>query len=67
MSIQPGFGKRVREARDKAKLTQRDAAKRAKITSVYLCQLEHGEGMPSMALAERLAKILGTTVAGLLG
>jgi len=51
----------LRQARDESGLTQQDAAKRAKVTNAYLCQLEHGEGVPSVELLSFLGQIYGTT------
>ena len=60
------LGEKIKRARWRAELTQREAAKRAGITAVYLCQLEHGQGLPSLELLARLADVLGTTAGRLL-
>lgn len=64
--IQPEFGRRFAEARQKIGMTQREAASKAGITPVYLCQLEHGDGIPSMELAAKLADVVGITLSRLL-
>lgn len=47
---------------------QVDLAKRAKVTNVYLSQLENGRKKnPSIAVLRRLAKALGVPVTELLG
>jgi len=47
---------------------QIDLAKRAKVTNVYLSQLENGRKKnPSLAVVRRLAKALGVPVTELLG
>jgi putative transcriptional regulator len=47
---------------------QIDLAKRAKVTNVYLSQLENGRKKnPSLAVLRRLAKALGVPVTELLG
>ena len=47
---------------------QIDPAKRAKVTNVYLSQLETGRKKnPSLAVVRRLAKALGVPVTELLG
>jgi transcriptional regulator with XRE-family HTH domain len=61
------LGRRLQTTRLEAGLTQREAAKRAGITAVYLCQLEHGDAKPSIELLWKLAEVLGTTAGGLLG
>jgi transcriptional regulator with XRE-family HTH domain len=66
MSVQPRFGKTVQQLRIRRGITQRSLADQADITVPYLCQLEHGEGTPSLELVERLAKLLETTVPKLL-
>ena len=63
--IQPKFGKRIARARKRAKLSQMELAEKAGIGNAYLCQLEHGDGSPSVELAARLADLLGTTLARL--
>ena len=54
----------VREAKG---LTQRDLARRAKVTQGYVAQLEVGlKTNPSLPVLRRLAKALGVPVAELL-
>jgi transcriptional regulator with XRE-family HTH domain len=55
---------RVRTERE---LTQRDLAKRAKVTEAYISQLESGRRKnPSLPVLKRLAKALGVRVTALL-
>ena len=56
--IQPRFGQRLRAARDKIGMSQRALAAKAGCTPVYLCQLEHGQGVPSMELAALLSQLV---------
>jgi transcriptional regulator with XRE-family HTH domain len=55
---------RIRTERD---LTQRDLARRAKVTEAYVSQLESGSRLnPSLPVLKRLAKALGVPVTALL-
>lgn len=64
MDSQPKlFGKRVRSIRKAAKITQEDAAERARLKSKYLGEIERGEKRPSFDAIMALAKALGTTPA----
>ena len=64
-SIQPRLGKRIAAARKRANITQREAAKRAGITAVYLCWVEKGKYTPGIRRVEKLAEVLGVKVAEL--
>ena len=44
------FGKRLKEARMKKKLTQEQLAEKADISAIYLSELERGEKSPSMTV-----------------
>ena len=57
------FGKRVRALRRAAKITQEDAAERARLNAKYLGELERGEKRPSFEAILALAKALGTSPA----
>jgi len=53
--------------RNERELTQRDLAKRAKVTEAYISQLESGARKnPSLPVLKRLAKALGVPVTALL-
>jgi transcriptional regulator with XRE-family HTH domain len=55
---------KIREERG---LTQRDLAKRAKVTAAYVAMIETGvRKSPSLAVLRRLAKALGVPVTALL-
>lgn len=57
----------IRTLREAKRMTQRELAKRAKITPGYVAQLEMGvRKNPSLAILQRLAKALGVPVAELL-
>ena len=58
----------LQHLREKQGMTQRDLAKKAKVTAGYVAQLEMGvRENPSLAILRRLAKALGVNVAELLG
>ena len=57
----------LREMREAASLTQRDLAKKARVTQGYIAQLEMGlRKNPSLETLKRLAKALGVPVTALL-
>jgi len=60
------FGKRLRALREAAGKNQGELAKRARLSRVYLNQLEAGTRDPSLSTLTRLAKALGITVPALL-
>lgn len=58
----------LRALREKRRMTQRDLARRAKVTAGYVAQLEMGvRKNPSLAILRRLARALGVKLADLLG
>jgi putative transcriptional regulator len=62
------IGRVLKALRLKRGYKQIDLAKRAKLTNVYLSQLENGRKKnPSLAVLQRLAKALGVPVTELLG
>jgi putative transcriptional regulator len=62
------IGRMLRALRLERGYRQIDLAKRAKVTNVYLSQLENGRKKnPSLAVLRRLAKALGVPVTELLG
>jgi transcriptional regulator with XRE-family HTH domain len=57
----------MRDLRDRAKLTQEELAKRAKVSRSYLAALEAGHRKnPSIDTLKRLARALGVPVTELL-
>lgn len=61
------FGDRLVAARKSRKIKQFELASRAAMSPAQLCQLEHGNVVPSIVMAERLANALGVDVADLIG
>jgi transcriptional regulator with XRE-family HTH domain len=62
------IGRMLRTMRVEKGYSQIALAKRAKVTNVYLSQLENGKKKnPSLAVLRRLAKALGVPVTELLG
>ena len=51
-------GKKLREARDRKKLTQEQVAKQADITGSYYARIERGEENPSLEVLKKLSKAL---------
>ena len=61
------FGKNLRKARENAQMTQVELAKNAGVSQSTLAQIERGSKPLSLPLAVELTKILGVTVAWLVG
>jgi transcriptional regulator with XRE-family HTH domain len=59
----PGLGVMLRGARVRRGLGQREAGRLAGLSQGYLSHLEQGARVPSMAVAEVLADVLGLTLA----
>jgi XRE family aerobic/anaerobic benzoate catabolism transcriptional regulator len=59
-------GRRVRELRDRARLTQRALAERSGVSPRYLAQLEAGDANISLERLTDVAQALGTTLGALL-
>lgn len=55
------LGKRIREARNKAKMTQEVLAEKADIAVTYLGEIERGEKTPSLEVLISLTDSLGVT------
>lgn len=53
------LGKDIRKAREKAKLTQVEVAKKAEIHVNYYARIERGEVMPRYDIVKRVCKVLG--------
>lgn len=56
------LGKRCKELRLRAGLTQQDAASRAGIVMTHLQVLERGAGNPTIAVLAALARVYGVTL-----
>ncbi|MEV4043137.1 helix-turn-helix transcriptional regulator [Streptomyces sp. NPDC049744] len=56
------LGPLLRDARERAGLSQRETSRRTGIVQSYLWRLESGQRCPSMAVAERLADALQLTL-----
>ena len=55
---QNALGKRIKEARKKLKLTQEELAEKAKISNVYLGEIERGTKIPSVPVLVDLIEAL---------
>ena len=53
------LGPVVKEARDEARMTQRDLATAVGIKASHIAYIENGRGRPSISLINRLAETLG--------
>lgn len=60
------IGKRIREARNKRKLTQEQLAEKADITIVYLSEIERGVKLPSLTVFVAIAESLRVSTDSLL-
>lgn len=61
------IGTAIRRRREAQDLTQRDLAKKARVSQPYLAQLESGQKKnPALAIVQRIAKALGVTLEELL-
>jgi XRE family transcriptional regulator of biofilm formation len=57
----------ITKLREGQRLTQRELAKKAKVTAAYVAMIETGvRKNPSLAILKRLAKALGVPVTALL-
>jgi transcriptional regulator with XRE-family HTH domain len=59
------FGRRLRAARAAQGLSQRELAERADVADKYLSRIEVGAAMPSVFVADCLARALGIGLEGL--
>lgn len=58
---------RLKEARDNAKLSQADVAKKCGISQPAYFDIEHGDRLPSLAVAKRLSKLFDVSLDWLVG
>lgn len=61
-----GIGPRLREARQRARLSTRDVAERAQLSAGFISQVENGKRGVSIAVLKRLSETVGLSVAELL-
>lgn len=61
------FGQVLRRKRERAALSQEALAEKAGLHRNYVGMLERAQGMPTLAVVEKLASALGTTMAKLVG
>jgi transcriptional regulator with XRE-family HTH domain len=61
-----GIGMRVKEYRERRRLTQEALAERAGISRTYLARLETGKHDPTANVLKKLAKALGIKVGRLI-
>jgi len=59
-------GENIRNARERAGLTQARLAEQAGVTQAMLCQIERGTKNPSLQLGAEIAKILNCSLESLL-
>ena len=52
----------IKERRKKACLTQEELAKKANISRTHLAEIENGNAIPSVLVAQKIAKALKTRV-----
>jgi transcriptional regulator with XRE-family HTH domain len=60
------IGARIRDARQRQRLSQGELADRAEINRTYLSQLENGRSSPTLEVLERIARALGVETAELI-
>lgn len=58
-------GSRLRDARQKSNLSLRALAEKTGFSASFLSQIELGQASPSLGSLQRIADVLGVTVAGL--
>jgi transcriptional regulator with XRE-family HTH domain len=62
MSIEcEGIGKRIRELREKAGITQQKLAEIAEVSSVHMSKVETGIALPGVEVVVRIANYFGVT------
>lgn len=66
MDIRTKFGKRVREARRKLRLSQEELAYHADSNRTYISDVERGTRNPSIEVVERIAQALNVSIGSLL-
>ena len=61
MSTTPDFGKRLRELRERAGMSQAELSRRAEVHAVNISKLESGKYQPTWPVVIRLAAALEVT------
>lgn len=65
---EPEFGERIRSLRGESNMSLSELARQAQVSKSYLSQIERGQvSRPSAEMLHRLAAVLGSSVAALLG
>lgn len=59
----PSLGAVLREARERKRMTMREAAEKCGVTAPYWCDLEHDRRAPSPEMLTKLAALLDTSPA----
>lgn len=67
MPVAVRFGVAVRSAREAMGISQENLADRAGLHRTYVSLIERGQRTASIAVVEKLAGALGTSMSGLLG
>jgi len=61
------LGARIKAGRERRSLTQNELATRAGVSRIYIAKLEGGDRQsPSLPVLDRIARVLGVSVADLL-
>ena len=66
-SVQVAVGKRLKACRQQKKLSQVQLTKLSGVSAKFVSSIEHGEGNPSLATLDSLAKALGVPVGLIVG
>jgi transcriptional regulator with XRE-family HTH domain len=56
----------IKKARESAGLTQEQLANKVNVTKEYISYIENGHKTPSIALLQKIAKVLNTTIRDLI-
>jgi transcriptional regulator with XRE-family HTH domain len=65
-AMSPKFGQRLRALREREGVSMHRIARRARVSATTVMYVERGKTVPSLAVAERLAASLDTTLGELL-
>lgn len=65
MTLEEKLGKEIIARRRKQLISQEDFARKAGITRSYMSHIENGRRVVSIAIVEKIAKALGTTLTDL--
>lgn len=67
MPVAARFGAALRSARESVGISQEDLANRAGLHRTYVSLIERGQRTASIAVVEKLAAALDTSMSGLIG